>query len=51
MSKKIKSAIIYLVVSALCYILGDLLQLNDFLISAVALFLAYFVVYLFNKNK
>lgn len=54
--KDFKNLIISLVVITLCYFIADLLHLNDFsiidfLIPAVSLFLAYFVVYLFNKNK
>ena len=47
-----KNVIIYVVVYTLCYIIGDLFQLNDYLIPAVALLLPYFVLYLFNlKHK
>lgn len=56
MLKDFKNLIISLVVITFCYFIADLLHLNDFsiidfLIPAVSLFLAYFVVYLFNKNK
>lgn len=55
MLKDFKNLIISLVVITLCYFIADLLHLNDFsiidfLIPAVSLFLAYFVVHLINKK-